>query len=380
MNERAHIAIIGSGITGLSTAYSLVNKGFNDIVILDKGHLSSGASTRNGGGIRAQFLTEENIMLAKWSIERFKRLGKELNVNFWFRQGGYLFVAESEEEMLTLKKAANLQRRFNLGTRIIDCDGVQMIVPDMVCRTVIGGSYRKDDGTLFPFPLLFAYAERLRAHGIAIETHCELRKVEMSGNGFELSTTRGLIRVDMVLDAAGGWSRDVGAMFGAKLPTQPVRHQIMASEPLAPFLDPMVVTLKDGFYMSQGARGELIGGITESGAHGSDPGKSSTEFCRQISTRMISLFPRLSAARMMRQWAGFYDMSPDANPILDEAPNVDDLFVACGFSGHGFMISPAVGEFMACLMIGEKPPFHRDPYRLTRFDLGRVGREALVIG
>jgi sarcosine oxidase subunit beta len=380
MKQRTHIAIVGSGITGLSTAYSLVGKGCRDIVIIEKGHLSSGASTRNGGGIRAQFQTEENIALAKWSIERFRRLGKELDSNFWFRQGGYLFVAESEEELLTLKRAAEFQRRFGLGTRIIDCEGVQTIVPDMVCRTVIGGSYRKEDGTLFPFPILFAYAEHLRAHDVMIETHCEVTKMERRTNGFEISTTHGPLNADIVLNAAGGWSRDVAAMMGFKLPTLPVRHQIMASEPLAPFLDPMVVTLKDGFYMSQAARGELIGGITESGAHGNDPRKSTTKFCQQMSSRMVSLFPRLSEARMLRQWAGFYDMSPDANPILDEVPVVNNLYVACGFSGHGFMISPAVGEFMASLLLGDKPPFPRDPYRLSRFELGKTSRETLVIG
>jgi sarcosine oxidase subunit beta len=92
------------------------------------------------------------------------------------------------------------------------------------------------------------------------------------------------------------------------------------------------------------------------------------------------LFPRLSEARMLRQWAGFYDMSPDANPILDEVPVVNNLYVACGFSGHGFMISPAVGEFMASLLLGDKPPFPRDPYRLSRFELGKTSRETLVIG
>jgi len=169
-------------------------------------------------------------------------------------------------------------------------------------------------------------------------------------------------------------------MMGVNIPTRPVRHQIMAGEPLAPFLEPMVVTLRDGFYMSQGPRGELIGGITESEPHGSDPGKSSASFCEQFSSRVVSLFPMLSSARMMRQWAGFYDMSPDANPILDGMPGVEDAFVACGYSGHGFMISPAVGEFMSCLVTGKKPPFPREPYKLSRFEKGSTRSESLVIG
>ncbi len=380
MKDSARFVIIGSGITGLAAARSLVTKGVNDIVILDKGHLASGASTRNGGGIRAQFATKENIILAKWSIERFRRLGPELNVNFWFRQGGYLFVAETEEELALLKKTVEFQRSFGLGTRMVDCPGVLSIVPSMVCDKVIGGSFRKGDGVLFPFPLLYGLAEHLRRNGVQIVTHCEVKSVRKSGEGFDIATTGGSIRADKVLNAAGGWSSTVGRAMGAEIPTKPVRHQIMASEPLQPFLDPMVVTLKDGFYMSQSPRGELIGGLTESGPHGEDQMRSGAGFCEQFSRRLVSLFPRLSGASIMRQWAGFYDMSPDANPILDGLPGLEGAFVACGYSGHGFMISPAVGEFMACLMLGDKPPFPTDPYRLERFSKGVTSKEKLVIG
>ena len=154
----------------------------------------------------------------------------------------------------------------------------------------------------------------------------------------------------------------------------------MVSEPLAPFLKPMVVTLRDGFYMSQGPRGELVGGLTESEPHGSDINRSGWSFCQKMSNRIVGLFPRLASARMMRQWAGFYDMSPDANPIIDRAPGMEGAFIACGYSGHGFMISPAVGELMSCLLLGTKPPFPVDSYSLSRFTGGKARSETLVIG
>ena len=380
MRDHAHVAIVGSGVTGLSTAYSLVNKGVKDITILEKGHLASGASTRNGGGVRAQFTTEENILLAKWSIQRFRQLGLELKVNFWFRQGGYLFIAETEEEMAALRSAAEFQRRYGLGTKVVNCERIQEIVPLMNCTGIVGGSYRKGDGILFPFPLLIGYADFLRSRGVSIETRCEVERIDRAHEGFVLGTSRGDIRADVLVNAAGGWSSGVGKMMGLDLPTRPVRHQIMAGEPLAPFLRPMVVTLKDGFYMSQGPRGELIGGITESEPHGSDQTRSGAAFCEQFSSRLVSLFPALSNARMMRQWAGFYDMSPDANPILDRVPGMENAFIACGFSGHGFMISPAVGEFMSCLITGKKPPFPLEPYRLSRLQQGSAKTERLVIG
>jgi sarcosine oxidase subunit beta len=380
VKDHVNVAIIGSGITGLSTAYSLVNRGCRDIVIFERSSLASGASTRNGGGVRAQFATEENILLAKWSIQRFRMLGAELNANFWFRQGGYLFVAETEKELSLLRSTTEFHKRFNLGTRMLDCGGVQAIVPEMVCTSVIGGAFRKGDGVLFPFPLLFGYAEHLMRTGVSIETHCEVSAIKRSRKGYELITSRGTIYAEHLLNAAGGWSSNVAKMMGTLIPTNPARHQIMVSEPLAPFLDPMVVTLRDGFYMSQGQRGELVGGIAEVGQHKNDPSKSGSDFCRQMSSRIVSLFPRLGNARMMRQWAGYYDMSPDANPILDEVPGFERAYLACGFSGHGFMISPAVGEFMASLILGERPPFPREPYRLSRFGTGEIRHETLVIG
>jgi sarcosine oxidase subunit beta len=379
-DPRYELAIVGSGVTGLSTAYSLAKKGFTDIVILDMGHLACGASTRNGGGIRAQFTTEENIMLAKWSIDRFRMLGAELNSNFWFRQGGYLFLAESEEELGKLRSVAEFHSRYALGTRILDSDQVRDIVPCFETSRFIGGSFRKGDGILFPFPLLFAYAERLKKFGVRIETHSEVKSIRPTADGFELTTSKGTMSSRKVLNAAGGWSSRVGSLLGASIPTHPVRHQIMTSEPLASFLDPMVVTLKDGFYISQGPRGELVGGISEASSVHEDPHKSGFEFCRLISDRMVGLCPRLSGVRMMRQWAGFYDMSPDANPILDDVPGIDGAYVACGFSGHGFMISPAVGEMMSAMILGEKLPFQREPYRLSRFGKGTTRRETLVIG
>jgi sarcosine oxidase subunit beta len=380
MERKSEVAIIGSGVTGLSTAYSLLKKGLRDIIILETGHLSSGASTRNGGGIRAQFTTEENIILAKWSIERFRRLGQELNTNFWFRQGGYLFLAESEQELAGLKRAAEFQARFDLGTRVLDISGINDIVPCLDTSKFIGGSFRKGDGVLFPFPILFGYAEHLRASGVRIETHCEVRTIRKTGGGFELETSRGRVQASKVLNAAGGWSSSVSSMLGVRIPTRPVRHQIMSSEPLAPFLDPMVVTLRDGLYMCQGPRGELTGGITEPEEGTRDSRRSGFDFCRLISERIVGLCPRMSGVRMLRQWAGFYDMSPDANPILDEMPGAEGAFVSCGFSGHGFMISPAVGEFMACMLLGQKPPFPNEPYSLSRFERGSVRKEALVIG
>lgn len=380
MKATCEVAIIGSGVTGLSTAYSLVKKGLTDITILEQGYLSSGASTRNGGGIRAQFTTEENIRLAKWSIDRFRRLGPELNVNFWFRQGGYLFLAESSQELEQLRRASEFQARFELGTRILDSTEIRRMVPCLETGKFIGGSFRKGDGVLFPFPLLFGYAEHVKKQGVSIETHCPVTGIHKKGDGFELLTPRGAVKASKLICAAGGWSRQVSSMLGVDVPTHPVRHQIMVSEPLAPFLDPMVVTLKDGFYVSQGPRGELVGGITEREGNSSNPQKSGLGFAGAMSRRLIELCPRLSSAKMMRQWAGFYDMSPDVNPILDRILGNENAFVACGFSGHGFMISPAVGEFMACLVLGERVPFPDAPYRMARFTGSSSRKETLVVG
>lgn len=380
MRPACEVAIVGAGVSGLTIAYELVQRGVTDIVVLEKSYLGGGDSGRNGGGVRAQWTTPENIALAKGSIEAFREFSSRHGYNIWFRQGGYLFLAFTPEEAGALERNAAFQRQHGVRTELLSPAEMRSLVPAMELREVQVGAYHRGDGVLVPYPVLWGYLDAIREAGVEVFPFTEVAGIELEGGQVRgVQTTRGHLKAPAVVDAAGPWSAEVAAMAGVRVPTQPFRHEILATEPLKPFLDPMVVTLSDGFYMSQTMRGELVGGVTVPG----DPThswESSLEFLRRFSRRAIQLVPRLAAVRVQRQWAGSYDVSPDHNAILGDVPDCPGFYLACGYSGHGFMISPMIGRLVAELIAtGRRPPL-LEPFLLSRFQRREVEEETLVIG
>lgn len=375
------MVIIGAGIVGLYTAYHLVRKGIRDVAILDQAPaLLLGASGRNGGGVRAQWTSAENIDLAKRSIDQFRRLAGATRFNTWFRQGGYLFLARSEDQVSKLKKATAFQNQHGVSTRMLYPEDCRILVPGLNTQGVLAASYNPDDGTLFPWPVVHGLADWLRRRGVKIHLntqvtgfrnlHARKRVVETSRQDWE---------TQHVVVAAGAWSRDVGAWAGLEIPTHPERHEILVTESLKPFLDPMLVDLGNGLYCSQAMRGELVGGLGYPPHRG--PSWSSTlDFLQGFAAAIQRLLPAMGGVNVLRQWAGSYDMSPDHKPIIGQVPDVDDFYVACGLAGHGFMIAPMVGQLVAELVADGRPSLDLRKFRLSRFAEGDVEPETMVIG
>jgi sarcosine oxidase subunit beta len=344
---RAELAIIGAGIMGLSIAYQLARRGVKDVVVIDRGYLAGGASGRNGGGIRQQWSTELNIRLMQRSVALCQDFATELGVNVWFRQGGYLFLARNPREVARLEKNIALQNRCGVATRMIDPAAARAIVPELELDGVVAASYNASDGIVFPWPFLWGYARRAAALGVAIHTHTPVVGLEATSPGYRVVTPRGSVLARRVVCAVGSWTPELARMIGLDVPTFPIRHEICSSEPLKPFLGPMVSELTSGLYCSQSMRGEIVGGVSLPG-HGPDRSNaSSLEFLATYARRLTRLMPVLRDIKILRAWAGPYDGSPDGNPILDAPPEHPDFFLACGFVGHGFMMAPVVGELYA---------------------------------
>ena len=194
-----------------------------------------------------------------------------------------------------------------------------------------------------------------------------------------MRTDRGRIAADRVVIASGAWSPRVAALCGVKLPNEPHRHEICTCEPLKPFVDPLVAELDNGLYFSQSARGELVGGM---GDPDEPPGlnqRSSMRFLQRYSEAVLRLMPHLGAVKVVRQWAGCYDVTPDRSPVLGETPGIAGLLQMSGFVGHGFMMAPAVARRMAAWMGGEKDELF-ERFTLQRFVDGRLEPEAMIIG
>jgi glycine/D-amino acid oxidase-like deaminating enzyme len=376
--DRYRVVIVGAGIIGLFTAWHLARAGVSDILVVERGFLSSGASGRNGGGVRQQWDTRATVRLARESVHAFRSFGKEFGYNIWFRQGGYLFLAENEEELERLRAVQRVVASEGLPARILDPGQIARHAPALSLEHVVGGTYLASDGTVYPFPAVWGLYDAVRARGVEVALGVEVGKV-LSENGkvVGVETSAGRVASDTVVNAAGGWSKEVSGRAGLEVPNVATRHEILATEPLKPFLDPMVVRASDGLYFSQTMRGEIVGGVTVHHPPGTDAGMpSSADFLRTMSRAVTGLVPRLRSLGVLRAWSGFYDDTPDGLPVIGEDPRLKGFVHANGFGGHGVMISPAATRRVADAVLGTRSDLDPALFGPGRFLGPRPTREA----
>lgn len=378
----AETVIIGGGIMGLGIAYELGKRGRSDIHVIEQEYLTSGASGRNGGGVRMQWSTELNIRLMQESIEICRNFASELGINVWLRQGGYLFLIRSQQELSRLGQTVALQNRCGVPTRILTPQEALRVVPELNPSGFVAACYNPRDGVVFPWPFLWGYAHAASELGVHIHTYTKVTAIEVRGpHSFVVTTSKGTIRCERVINCAGAWSPAIAKLVGVELPNHPHRHEILATESLKPFLNPLVSVLSSGLYFSQSMRGEIVGGITVPDV---DDGTvrlgSRLRFLEDMSAELLSVMPCLSSVRVLRQWAGPYDVSPDGLPILGEPDGIPGFYLVCGFVGHGFMMAPVIARHYAELLCGgaRHPVFDR--CRLSRFQDGSTEKEVMIIG
>ncbi|GAB4196191.1 MAG: FAD-binding oxidoreductase [Sandaracinaceae bacterium] len=383
--EEADVVIVGGGIMGLSTAWNLarLDEGRRKlrIVVVEQGYLCGGASGRNGGGVRAQWASETNIRLMKRSIALCADFATRMRINVWFRRGGYLFLARTNERAEQLAASAELQRAHGLPTRIVDPAEAKEIVPELDVSRIVAASWNPDDGVVFPWPFVWGYARAAVKLGVSLHTHTPVTGLLTEGSRVTgVVTSRGTVRAPRVLVCAGAWSPTLTRMVGVELPSRPHRHEICSTEPLKPFLRPLVGDLADGLYFSQSMRGEIVGGISNEAVPEGLDQRSSARFLGLYARALSRAVPVLSGVKILRQWAGCYDLTPDGNPLCGEVDEAPGLFLMSGFMGHGFMMAPIMGELFAKhLLFGEeKDLFER--WNLRRYREGKLLHESMILG
>jgi len=375
MKNKAKTVIIGGGIIGLSIAYNLAKLGAEDIVVLEKNYLGSGSTFRCGSGIRQQFGDEANIKMMKRSVELWSRMEEDLGMDVDFRQGGYLFLLYDEDEVRDFKKNVELQNRFGVPSRIITPEEAKEIVPLLNTEGLLSAAWNHTDGKANPFKTVFAYANAAKRLGVDIYEYTEAQNIKVeNGSIKEVITNRGKIETRRVINAANGWAKILNKMVGVDIPIEPYKHQGVKTEPIKDGeIKPMVVSFKhDGIYLTQEAeQGGIIGG------YGLKYGPTfditpTYEFLRGVSYRFSQVIPALKYANVIRIWGGYYAETPDGNAAIGRIKEIDEYYIAAGFSGHGFMLAPAVGEMVAEDIIYEKtdkPLWFYDPYRFQRGEL-----------
>jgi sarcosine oxidase subunit beta len=377
---RAQVVVVGGGIMGLALAYELAKRGVRDVLVLEREYLNAGASGRNGGGVRAQWTTPTMIRLGRRSLELCDRFAVDMGVNVWFRRGGYLFLAPTREHVERIERNAELHRREGLRTRIVDRREALEIVPELDPSRFLAGSWNPDDGVVFPWPFLWGYASRAEALGARVATFTRVTGFE-AGNGriVAVRTDRGRVACDTVVVAAGAWSKEVAALAGVALPNRPTRHEILVTEPLKPWLGPLVSVLGNGLYFSQSLRGEIVGGMGDPVEPEGVVQGSTLRFLARFARAAISTVPVLAGVKVVRQWAGCYDVTPDNNPILGPA-GYPNFFQLSGFVGHGFMMAPAVAELYADWLAGRGKDEIFERFDIARFSRGAQPKEDFIIG
>lgn len=391
MKDRAEIVIIGAGIMGLSIAYHLARLGVTDVTVVDKSYLCGGASGRNGGGIRAQWSSEANVRLMQESIRMCQDFASEFKINVWLRQGGYLFLARSEEKCRALEESCKLQRECGLSTRLLTPREAQKIVPELSTDGLVAATFNPDDGVVFPWPFVWGFAQAARKLGVEVATFTEVVGFDTSGNGKTIEAVRvrransadsavHTIKTNRVVNACGAWSPEIATMLGVELPNKPHRHEICSTEPLKPWLKPLVADLANGLYFSQSTRGEIVGGIGQSRVPAGVDQNSSFAFLGLYARALTATCPILGKVKVLRQWSGCYDLTPDANPIVGAVDDVEHFYQASGFMGHGFMMAPVVGKLIAenIAKSTDLPMFER--WNLRRFKEGKLLSETMIIG
>lgn len=374
--KTADAVVIGGGVIGTSIAYHLAKRKFGHVVLVEKSYLASGSTGRCGAGVRQQWGTKLNCLLSIESVKAFERMDEELGYprSIEFKQGGYLLLAYSQREAEQFKKNVKLQKELGIPVRLLTPGEAKEIVPILNTDGIYLATFCPTDGHANPFIVTYAYANAAKRLGAGIHTFTEVCEITTgSGRVESVRTNKGTINTRVVINAAGPYSGVVAKMVGLDIPFYPERHQILVTEPVEPVLGPMVMSFSRRFYCQQTPHGSFIMGMADPKEKPGFSISATWEFLVEMAAEITKVLPPLKALSVVRQWAGLSDMTPDAHPILGSTP-CEGFYLACGFSGHGFMLAPVTGKLISEIVCDEEPSI--DIYGL---DLGRFERGELVI-
>ena len=371
---------------GTSIAFHLAEAGITDVLLLEQAQLGSGSTCKAAGGVRAQFSDPVNIALGLRGLDAFERFPVRPGQEIDLRQPGYLFLLSTEEEVETYEASVALQNAMGVASRMLTAQEAVALSPAVVPDGVLAAAFHQRDGYCSPESVVLGYATGARRHGAAIRTGVTVTGIRSGGNEITgVETDQGLVATSTVVCAAGAWSREVGAMAGVDLPVDPVRRQILISEPLPPDLlsllpdtTPMTIDAGTTFYFHREGPGLLIGMSYQRESPGFRP-EYSDEWLPDLMMAMERRAPALLDVGVAHRWVGMYEVTPDHNALLGESSTVSRFLYATGFSGHGFLQGPAVGEVIRDLYLDVEPFLDVTPFTAERFLSGALRGEANIV-
>lgn len=378
LRKRYDVAIIGGGGHGLAIAYFLASRHkVGSIAVLERSYLGGGNTGRNTQVVRANYITPDAIRFYGRSVELFRGLSEELGFNIMFSGRGQLTLAQTDAQLRGFRLRAEANRHLGINSSIIDRDAIRELCPaldlmDDTHQPVLAGLWHADGGMARHDAVAWGFARGAAQRGVELHQQTAVQAIDVDqGQVRKLRTNRGDIEVGAVVQAVAGASSEVAALAGIKLPIVTYPLQALVTQPLKPFVDPLVSAPAYHCYVSQSSRGEaIVGG-------GSDPyplysTRVTLEMKEELLHAAVTMFPCLAGAKVMRQWAGMTDMTPDYSPVMG-ATEVRNYYLDAGWGTWGFKATPVCGETMA-----EMVATGRTPKLIERFGLSRFAQFALV--
>jgi sarcosine oxidase, subunit beta len=377
----AAVVIIGGGIMGLSCAFNLAKAGVRDVVLLERNLLGSGSTSRAAGGVRTQFSDQSNVVLSVRSLEMFRDFSTQFEQDIDFHEVGYLFLLSDKASLNDFEKGVVLQNEVGVASRMISVSEAKKLSPLIATDGLLGAAYCPTDGHCSPDSVILGYASKARQYGAQLCVETDVTNIVSDGGHITgVETSHGLIETATVICTAGAWSKEVGAWVDVDLPVSPLRRQVMVTERMMGFdpATPFTIDFETSLYFHGSGR-QVVFGMSDPDEVPGYSTDTSDAWLPRLGDAIARRAPFLSTVGIATSWAGLYEVTPDNNALIGQAENVDRFFYATGFSGHGFLMGPAVGEVVRDLYLGQAPLVDVSGFDARRFRIQQSRPELNVV-
>ena len=355
------VVVVGGGVMGTSTAFHLAEAGVK-VLLCERNELASGSTSKAAGGVRANFSDEFNVALGARSLELFADFRKRPGYEIDLHRPGYLFALTNSSDVAQFEKSTSIHHKFGIRSEMLTPTEAKKISPILNIDDVIACSFTPDDGHCTPESVVMGYAAGAKRHGAVISTGTEVLGIDIDEDEIRsVRTNQGSVATSAVINCAGAWSPKIGEMVGLSLPVTPYRRELVVTKELGdefsdlPTSMPMTIDYSSSLYWHREGKGLLMGFSDKSNPAGYETPKD-PEFLSKLGEIASVRAPRLLDVGIGRGWVGLYEVTPDHNAILGEYSKISRYFYATGFSGHGFLQGPAIGEILRDLYF-EREPF-----------------------
>lgn len=356
------VIIIGAGSIGTPAAYSLAKSGLKVLVVDQAASVGQASNKRAIGGVRATHSDPAKIALCLRSIEVFSTWHEIFGDDIEWQTGGYLFVAYRDTEKKTLQELLQVQKKLGLNIEWYDQQDIKKFAPDLNSENLLGGTFSPEDGNCSPLLATHAFYRQAVKSGAVFQFQEPIEELLVQNDKVKgIKTSRDEYFADVVINASGAWAKEIAALGKMIVPVNPDSHEAAITEPVAKFLDPMIVDIRPmpgsaNYYFYQHQTGQIVFCITPSPSIWGFDVRETSNFLPMVAQRMVEVMPRLSNIRVRRTWRGLYPMTPDGFPIIGWSKETNGFLQAIGMCGQGFMLGPGVGELLTRLVHNSLTP------------------------